>query len=406
MSSESKTEEPVKAIDRRTFLELTAKYGETATVLTLASLPVGATLFGAAEAYAATEAEKKSKADHVMIFGLTAAKDRWPNGPIITETFNSFGFPTLKAAIERNSKGKIYLDAKFGGALGSQVGIAPKVQQGVVAGCQSTTQNIAVAAPVWNVLDIPYTIGPVDNWWRFLFSKEVNDTLRKTSEEQGIINLYIFPDTRWLEFGKNVTHDVRLPEHLNGLKIRVTGSKGEQASLAILPCSPTPIAWPEVFGALKDGAIDGLHASPCSVADAGIHQAVGQMTNCEFMGDCAAMWVSVIWLKRLSPTLQEAVREAGYEGAVFGRENLEKAFAQQCGLVADAPPSTIYGKLPIKKNILTDKERQVWVDTLSLERNGDKLNPLIDRYGRKEFETVIRVAQSNASTQPQRWWKA
>lgn len=405
-------------IGRREFLALSARYGQTASLLALGAVPIGATLFQATEAIAATEDEKRAKADHTMIIGLTAGAERWPDGPIITESFNTFGFPILKEAIERHSQGKIYVDAHYGGVLGDQVAMAPKVQQGTLAGCVSTTQNIAVAAPVWNVLDVPYAVGSdVNNWWRFLFASEINGTLRKTSEEQGIINLFIFPDLRWLEFRPGLDKDIRLPEDLANLKMRVTGSKGEQLALGILPCSPTPIAWGEVFGAMKDGAIDGLHVSPCSCADAGIHQVVGQMTDTRFMGDSAAGWVSTKWLRKLPPALQEAVLEAGYDASVYGYEKRSAAFTRQCGILPnpvdffesgerpDIPETSIFSQVPITQNLLTEGEHAAWRDALSFERNREAYDALIDRYGRAEYESIVRVANSDASPEPARWWR-
>jgi hypothetical protein len=48
----------------------------------------------------------------------------------------------------------------------------------------------------------------------------------------------------------------------------------------------------------------------------------------------------------------------------------------------------------------------VWKDYLSVQRNKDALNELIDRYGRKEYELVVRVANAPGTSKPQPWWKA
>jgi hypothetical protein len=55
---------------------------------------------------------------------------------------------------------------------------------------------------------------------------------------------------------------------------------------------------------------------------------------------------------------------------------------------------------------LTDAERKVWKDFLSVERNKAVLNELIDRYGRKDYELVVRVANAPGTPTPRRWWKA
>lgn len=47
-----------------------------------------------------------------------------------------------------------------------------------------------------------------------------------------------------------------------------------------------------------------------------------------------------------------------------------------------------------------------WREYLSVERNKALLNELIDRYGRKEYEMVVRVANAPGKAAPQRWWKS
>lgn len=390
--------------DRRMFLEISSKFGATAAFIVMAGATGGATIAEAAEALAAGEKAKKSAADHVMLFGVGGTPGRWPKGRIFKQNFDITGLVQMKQGIERNSGGKIYVDIKYGGALGGQVAVGRKVQQGIVSGSQASSQNMAAHAPVWNTTDFPYVIGSVENYWRLVFSKEINDTLRKTSAEQGVMPLCSFPQTRWLELKKGLPETVRHPKQLAGLKMRVTGSKLEQAAFNILPANPTPINWGEVYTAMKEGAVDGIHVGPGSVADAGIYEVVGQLVNTEWMFNADTLFVSTKWFKKLTPALQGAIMEGAYEAQCYNFAIYEPAHKYQAGIRPDSPADAIWNTVEAKKVFLTDAERAEWVDALSFERNKKVLNPLIDRYGRKEYEAVQRVASSGDPVVPRRWW--
>ncbi|MZR30644.1 TRAP transporter substrate-binding protein [Sneathiella litorea] len=389
---------------RREFISIGAKYGATAAFLAAATTTTGVSIAEAAEAIADIEKAKKSAADHSLLFGCGGTPNRWPDGQIFKQNFDLTGLLQLKEAIERNSSGKVHVDIKFGGALGGQGAVGRKVQQGIVAGSQSSTQNMAAHAPVWNATDFPYVIGSVENYWRMLFSKEVNDTLRKSSMEQGVIPLCVFPQTRWLELKMGLPAEVRDPKQLDGLKIRVTGSKLEQTAFNILPSNPTPVAWGEVYSAVKEGAVDGIHVGTGSVADAGIYEVIGQLVNTEWMYNADTLFISTKWFNGLPPAVQGAVMEGAYEAQVYNYAIYEPAFKFQAGIRPDSPADAAWNTVKAKRVYLTDSELDNWKDALSYERNKEIFDPLIERFGKTEYETVKRVANSGDSVVPRRWW--
>lgn len=401
-------QQKIKHLGRRDFLHLCAAFGTTAVLGGLVATTANA---GEKEIkqqiviQAEEEKKKAAAAKHTLILGLDGVANRWPDSVVCSSTMWIIGAWKLKSNIESQSKGAIYVKIVEGGALGGQVKAARKVQQGIMQACNCSTQNMAAFAPVWNVTDVPYAIGPVENYWKLLYSKEINDTLRAKSMAQGVMNLATFPQTRWLELKKGLPGEIRLPEQLEGLKIRVTGSKFEQAIFDILPSSPTPIAWGEVYTAMKEGAIDGIHVGPASVADAGIHEVVGQLVNTEFMYNADTFWLNTKWFKKLSAVLQEAVLEASYQTQLFIDAIYEPLHAFQAGLRPNSPPDTIWKKVGTKQVILTAEEKTAWQDYLSFERNKDRFEPMVKKFGKNEFEAVQRVAKSG-DTEKRRWWKA
>ncbi len=389
---------------RRKFLSSTSGYAFLASLRGV--IPAGGLFFEMAEAFAATEAEMKGKAEHVMLLGTTESPNRWPNGKLSHEQSNMTGIVQLKQFIQEESKGKVYVDIQYGGTLGNQIEMPRKLQQGVLAACHASTQNAAAVAPVWNVIDFPYHVGPVENFWKLMFSKQANDTLRKKSEEQGMIALCVFPQVRWIQLRKGLGFNVRTPDQLKGLKIRVTGSRLEQEAFKILPTNPTPVAWGEVYNAMKDGTVDGIHIGPGPVADYNITEVVGTQTDVEFMYNSDAIYVGTGWLRKLPPALQEAVLEGAFRAQSMQYDVYEPYLRDQWGIRPNSPPDSIYKKLTIDTVYLTPKERDVWREFLSYERNKAIFDPLIQRFGKVEYDSVRQVANAPGTVEKRRWWKA
>ena len=392
---------------RRQFLALAARYGFGAAVLTWVATPgmSWAQKAAAAGAMAAEEGAKKARAKHVLTLGIDGVLNKSPDGPVVKASMWCIGNVEFKHAAEKHSNGDVYVDIHDGASLGSQTASLKKVQQGVIQACTCSTQNAAELASVWNVLDIPYAIGPVQNYWKLVFSPEFDKSVRAKSAEANLICLFTLPAPRWLEMSKKVGHDIRKPDDLKGLKIRVTGSKLEQAAFKILPANPTPIAWAEVFTALKDGAVDGVHVSAPSVLDGGMGPVVGQLVDTNWMYNCDSTWLTARWLAALPKAARDAVMQAAYEAQVYIHDNFDRMLRDQAGMAPDSP-KVGWRSFDTKFIRLTDAERNVWKDYLSVARNKDVLNELIDRYGRKEYELVVRVANAPGAAKPQPWWKA
>lgn len=391
-----------RTLTRRQALAISAKFGATVASVGFAYM-MGKGALSFAEA-AASEASKKAKAKHILTMGLDGTLNLFPDRPVAPHSAWIHGQPAFKEFIETNSDGQIYVDLHDAGALGSQTTSLKKVQQGIIQGASCSTQNAAQLARIWNVIDVPYSVGPVENHWKLIFSKEFNDTVRATSERLRLTAAIIMPYLRWIEMSVNVRKEIRKPEDLRGMKMRVTGSKFEQTAFEILPTNSTPIAWSETFTALKDGAVDGIHVTPTSVYDGGMAPALAQIVDTMFIYNNDSIWLSTSWINSLPGHLQEVIREASFAGQKMIYDDYEAIHRNAMGLMPDSPE---VGWKATDVNIihLSHDERAVWVDYLSIERNKDTYDPLIDQYGRKEYELVLEIVKSG-SPEPRRWWKA
>jgi serine/threonine protein kinase HipA of HipAB toxin-antitoxin module len=79
---------------------------------------------------------------------------------------------------------------------------------------------------------------------------------------------------------------------------------------------------------------------------------------------------------------------------------------RQLGIRPDSPPTSIWKKAGAKQVLLTPAERAVWHDFLSFERHKDRFQPLVERFGKRDYEAVVRVANLPGTAEQRRWWKA
>ena len=403
-TKKNQVENQNNTISRRQFMKLASVFGVTAAFggLLTACSSSGSSVSDNVKKQASIEGDKSGKADFKAVFSVDGVLNKY-DGPVVKCSAFMIGLWELKQAIERNSNGKIFVDIQESAVLGSQAVAAQKMQQGALEMSHCSTQNMAGIIPPWNVLDIPYTIPTIEDFFKVVYSKEVNKTMRERSKQMGGILLTVTPQARWLEMNKKIKNDIRKPEDLKGLKIRVTGSQLEQLAFKILPCNPTPVAWGEVPTAMNEGAVDGIHVGPLSVADFGILGAVGQVVDTKFMYNSDATFVSTKWFSKLPANLQEAMLVSGLEAQKYISENYQKLEKEQIGLSPDSPTSSLYKKEGIKMTFLSKEERQVWMDYLSYERNKDKYEELINKFGSSEYE-AIKEAVKNGSPNPQKWW--
>ena len=97
---------------------------------------------------------------------------------------------------------------------------------------------------------------------------------------------------------------------------------------------------------------------------------------------------------------------AAYETQLFIQKTYEPLFIDQLGIRPDSPPTSIWKKAGAKQVLLTPEERAVWQAFLSFERHKSRFQPLVERFGKREYEAIARVANSPGVAEQRRWWKA
>ncbi|WP_047045289.1 DctP family TRAP transporter solute-binding subunit [Vibrio mexicanus] len=170
----------------------------------------------------------------------------------------------FKNIVEAESGGRINVNVFPSGQLGGETELLQSTQEGMltmtmVSGAYSKLCKEA------NVLEIPYLFPSEPVAWEVLdgeFGQKLNEQCLNTT---GLRNL-AYGETGFRHF-TNSKREIRSPEDMKGLKIRVMTTPLYVELVKSLGAEPTPISFPEVPAALTTGVIDGQE-NPVSVINA------------------------------------------------------------------------------------------------------------------------------------------
>ena len=173
---------------------------------------------------------------------------------------------TFQKYADEYTEGKFNVNLSFGGAMGNDVQLLQKSQLGSqLQGATTSGANLGAVVPAARVLDIPFIVSDVDSKMDLFYQDgrlggDVVENLQKNMHRRNLHLLAVFPS----EFRGIMTtrKEVRSPEDMSGLKIRVTPSAVERNVMSELDSGPTTLGISEVYTAMQTGTVDGLAIPP------------------------------------------------------------------------------------------------------------------------------------------------
>lgn len=311
----------------------------------------------------------------VAAFGVASAQD------IKERTFkfatqNPEGHPLVMGmhkfadVVAAKSGGKMKVNLFPGGVLGGDAATVSAVQGGTI---EMTTLNSGILASQvkdFEVYDYPFMFAngkEADAVVDGPFGKKMHAKL----EAKGIIGLAYY------ELGfRNITNSKRpinKVEDIAGLKLRVIPNSINIDWVKALDANPTPLAWPEVYAALEQKAIDG-HENPVSVINA---NKIFEVQKYLALTGHVYNPQSVIISKKFWDTLSEAEKKIISDAAVESSTYERIQAREQATTALDA----------VKKAGMQVTE----MSPLEMAKFREKMKPVIAKHGALIPETVAEL---------------
>ncbi|SEM28616.1 tripartite ATP-independent transporter solute receptor, DctP family [Roseovarius azorensis] len=164
------------------------------------------------------------------------------------------GADAFIAKLEELSGGAFTGEQAAAGQLGGERDLIEGLQIGSIDMVITSTGPLGNFVPEIYALDLPFLFRDYDHA-RKVLDGEIGQELIAKINENNLVGL------AWAENGfRHVTNSqrpVRTPADLAGLKLRTMENRVHMAAFTGMGASPTPMAFPEVFGALQQGVVDG-----------------------------------------------------------------------------------------------------------------------------------------------------
>ncbi|MEY5029960.1 C4-dicarboxylate ABC transporter substrate-binding protein [Limnohabitans sp. MMS-10A-160] len=156
--------------------------------------------------------------------------------------------------IEKGTQGRYKCQQFPSGSLGGEREMIEAVQLGTLDLVNTSTGPVGNFVPEVKIVDIPFLFRDYDHARKVMDGPIGQDILTKFPSK-GLIAL------AWTENGfRHMTNSKRpivKPADASGLKMRTMENKVHMDGYKTFGIQPTPMAFPEVFGALQQGTVDG-----------------------------------------------------------------------------------------------------------------------------------------------------
>ncbi len=277
----------------------------------------------------------------------------------------------FKEYVERSLPGQFDVEIHLNATLFKQGTEPAAMQRGNLDMAMISAQDIAKQIPEWSIFTAGYIIRDPEHLKRVFASDVGREMFDLVRERMGIEILSVaYLGTR--ELNLREVRDVKTPADLAGVKLRMPGSDTWQFLGRCLGADPVPVAFNEVYLALKTGTIDGQDNPLPTDQKAKFYEVTEQIVLTHHLVDKVFLSISGKTWSKLDDEQKEVFREAAQAAAFFNDNNrirdekkLLKFFEEQ-GLVITEPDREAFRR-HVQECYLNSPYAETWPEGL-LER--------------------------------------
>jgi C4-dicarboxylate-binding protein DctP len=226
----------------------------------------------------------------------------------------------FKAKAEKLTKGRVRIEVYPNSSLYKDKEELDALQEGKV---QMLAPSLAKFGPLgikeFEVFDVPYLFPNKQALYKVIEGPVGKGVLDKL-QPKGLLGLAYW-DNGFKIMSAN--KPLKTPADFKGLKMRIQSSKVLDMQMRALGANPMPLAFSEVYGAMKSGAVDGSENTPSNIFSQNVHEVQKNMT----VTDHGYLGYAVIVNKKFWDGLPPDIRTQ-LEAAMLDATLYEKAISQ------------------------------------------------------------------------------
>lgn len=215
---------------------------------------------------------------------------------------------------------RLYPDEK----LGDNTDMAQQLVTGELDAMMMPQGVEATYAPKIATLGLPFLFTSYEQAWAVTEDEEVAEGLTQGLEDYNMIQLAF-----WENGMRQITNSVREvknPDDVNGLKIRIPDDAMTDAIFSELGASTTKFAWSKTYDALKQGTFDGQENPVANIYASKINEVNSYMTLTNHKYESKNLVFSLSTWNKLPEDIQEVLLEGA---KTFGQEHRNAVAADE-----------------------------------------------------------------------------
>jgi TRAP-type transport system periplasmic protein len=240
------------------------------------------------------------------------------------------GSSKLKEVAEKLSNGEIEVQIFPNSQLGGELEMVSQVRLGALDMAMAGSGIVAAIEPTFSITELPFIWKSRDQAWKVL-NGPIGAKMFALLEPKGIKGLSwgVWDMRGFLTVGFDVTK----PDDLKGKKIRVIENPLYVRTIRAYGGNPVPMAWPEVYSALQQKAIDGVETNYHGMSDSKLYEVAKSLAVSDHIWTATVFMINKKKLESLPPKLQEIIVKAAKEAGETMFVNAGKANADAIALM-------------------------------------------------------------------------
>lgn len=283
----------------------------------------------------------------------------------------------MAKALAETSDGAIEITVHSRGEMGGERDMFDLMQAGAIEMGVTGSVIVSAVAPEYGVLDAPYLFRSPEHL-AAVMDGPIGEELARTILDRKGIRLIGRMDRAPRHITTGGT-EVRSPEDLQGLKIRMREIPVQIEAFRMLGASPVPMAFGELYTALQTGVLDAQENPLDIIMGTSLYEVQETVTLTGHVREVQWLIVAETWWSGLDEETRETIQSAADEAMGWGQD---RVYSADAALMDDAREA---GLTVIE---LTPEERSAFSEKLA-----ELPNAFADKWKDGVYEAIVETRE-------------
>lgn len=291
--------------------------------------------------------------------------------PAVPEDWHAKMWTVMKEELDKTAPGEFDVQINLNASLFKQGTEPAAMARGNLEMSAISAFDISKLVPEFSIFTAGYVVRDPQQQQK-IFNGPIGEEMFKPVSEKMDVTVLATAYLGTREVNLREVRNVRTPADLKGVKLRMPGTKEWLFLGEALGATATPMAFGEVYLALKTGTIDGQDNPLPSVRAAKFYEVTKQIVMTDHLVDCIFIAIANKTWNALAPAQKQKLMAAAQAAAKYNNENRIREegqlvdFFKQQGLQVTVPDREAFRK-HVQEVYLKSDYAKVWPKGL-LER--------------------------------------